>query len=129
VRSRPPVCLVILPTRELAKQVAADMESIGGKAIGVTCVYGGASIWEQEQALRAGVDIVVGTPGRMMDMMERGRLALHKIEYVVLDEADEMLNMGFSEDIEKILEGVAKDDPAVGQGCCSKISQAFCQGR
>lgn len=90
------------PTRELAKQIAAEFESVG---IGLRCttIYGGTKYEAQEAALRRGVDIVVGTPGRIIDLLDRGRLSLTAIEWLVLDEADEMLNFGFQDDIEKIL--------------------------
>ncbi|VVC00482.1 putative ATP-dependent RNA helicase [uncultured archaeon] len=100
-----PHAFVIVPTRELAVQVAGELEKIG-KYTGcrVTAVYGGTDIERQISHLRQGVDIVVGTPGRIMDHMERGTLHLDKIEVVVLDEADRMLDMGFRDDIEKILQ-------------------------
>eukprot|EP00658_Telonema_sp_P-2_P076284 TRINITY_DN6651_c0_g4_i1.p1 TRINITY_DN6651_c0_g4~~TRINITY_DN6651_c0_g4_i1.p1 ORF type:complete len:664 (+),score=142.29 TRINITY_DN6651_c0_g4_i1:50-2041(+) len=112
VRGRHPVVLVILPTRELAKQVCGDIESISGEALSVLPVYGGAPYEPQERGLMAGLDVLVGTPGRIMDHMNRGRLHLDALRYVVLDEADQMLNMGFAEDIEVILKGVANEDPS-----------------
>lgn len=96
--------IVLVPTRELAMQVAKEFQSFcGEKNLRVLAVYGGASIRDQITALRSGVDIVVGTPGRVMDMLERKDLKLANISYAVLDEADEMLNMGFLESIEEIL--------------------------
>lgn len=98
-----PRALVLVPTRELAIQVATEIESFRSETWPRTCtVYGGASIVEQLRTLRRGVEIVVGTPGRVIDHLERGSLDLSKIEYFILDEADEMLNMGFIEDIEAI---------------------------
>jgi len=99
-----PHAFVIVPTRELAVQVGVELEKIG-KYTGarVLAVYGGADIERQISQLRQGVDIVVGTPGRIMDHMERKTIHLDKIEVVVLDEADRMLDMGFRDDIEKIL--------------------------
>jgi ATP-dependent RNA helicase DeaD len=96
--------LILAPTRELALQVADEIESFKGrKKIKITTVYGGQSIDRQIQQLNRGVDIVVGTPGRVIDLMKRGKLNISDIRYFVLDEADEMLNMGFIDDIEWIL--------------------------
>ncbi|MBN1616322.1 MAG: DEAD/DEAH box helicase [Spirochaetales bacterium] len=98
-----PRALVLVPTRELAVQVAAEIDSFRTEQWPrITTVYGGASIVEQLRKLRSGVEIVVGTPGRVIDHLERRSLDLSKIEYFILDEADEMLNMGFIEDIEAI---------------------------
>ncbi|KAG9445119.1 hypothetical protein H6P81_016459 [Aristolochia fimbriata] len=101
---RSPSVLVLLPTRELATQVYADFEVYGG-AVGLTstCLYGGAPYNSQEISLRRGVDVVVGTPGRIKDHLERGTLNLSSLKFRVLDEADEMLRMGFVEDVELIL--------------------------
>lgn len=97
--------LILTPTRELANQVSDEINSIKGKKdIKVIAVYGGASIENQLKNLKKGVSIVVGTPGRVMDMMRKKALKLDDLEYFVLDEADEMLNMGFLEDVEQILE-------------------------
>ena len=102
--------IVLTPTRELALQVAKEIDSLkGDKRINVLAVYGGAPIDVQRQKLRSGVDIVVGTPGRVMDLQRRKSLVLDDIQYAVLDEADEMLNMGFVEDIEMILQNTPKD--------------------
>ena len=98
-----PQALILTPTRELAMQVCREIESFTtGKYPRLTTVYGGASITSQLRDLKRGVEIVVGTPGRVMDLLERGALKLDKISYFILDEADEMLDMGFVEDIEKI---------------------------
>ena len=106
-RGRAPRALVLAPTRELAKQVASEVEWLG-KAHGlvVTCLYGGAPYQPQEAALARGVDVVVGTPGRVKDMMHKTRLDLSSLLFRVLDEADEMLNMGFKDDVEEILSAV-----------------------
>lgn len=97
--------LILTPTRELANQVADEIYSLKGKKdIRVLAVYGGASIENQIKKLKSGVDIVVGTPGRVMDLMRKKVLKVNNLDYFVLDEADEMLNMGFLEDIELILE-------------------------
>ncbi|WP_455515546.1 DEAD/DEAH box helicase, partial [Pseudostreptobacillus sp.] len=102
--------LILAPTRELANQVSDEIYSLKGKKdIRVLAVYGGASIENQIKNLKKGVDIVVGTPGRVIDMINKGVLKLDELEYFVLDEADEMLNMGFIEDIELILESTNED--------------------
>ncbi|MEO0768754.1 MAG: DEAD/DEAH box helicase [Cyanobacteria bacterium J06649_4] len=96
--------LVLTPTRELAMQVSQAMESFNtDRRIYVTSVYGGQSIDRQLQRLKRGSQIVVGTPGRVIDLIDRGGLILDKLSMMVLDEADEMLNMGFIHDVEKIL--------------------------
>ncbi|MDA8172407.1 MAG: DEAD/DEAH box helicase [Nitrospiraceae bacterium] len=102
--SRYPYALVLTPTRELAVQVCEEMGKIGART-GVCClpVYGGQSIELQIRSLKKGAGIVVGTPGRILDHIRRKTLVLREIRTVVLDEADEMLNMGFIEDIKKIL--------------------------
>jgi ATP-dependent RNA helicase DeaD len=97
-----PQLLVLAPTRELAQQVAAVFVQFG-KGVRVSAVYGGQGMRQQLTDLAKGVHVVVGTPGRVMDHVRRGTLKLDNIGMVVLDEADEMLNMGFSEDIEWIL--------------------------
>ena len=92
--------LVLTPTRELAVQVAEEIESLSGsKGLSIAAIYGGSSYNEQIRALRQGVEIIVGTPGRILDHINRGTLSLKVLKYLVLDEADEMLNMGFIEDI------------------------------
>lgn len=99
-----PQALVIVPTRELAVQVSLVSERLGRKCgIRSTVVYGGASINMQMQSLRRGVDVVIGTPGRIIDLMERGSLVIDRIKFLVLDEADLMLDMGFIEDVELII--------------------------
>lgn len=106
---RAPRCIVLAPTRELAKQVAADFETIGGAhGLSCLCLYGGAQYQPQEGALRRGVDVVIGTPGRVKDHLERGTLRLRDLRFRVLDECDEMLNMGFVDDVEKILGAAGK---------------------
>lgn len=99
-----PQALILAPTRELALQVANSINEYGkGMRVRVLAVYGGQPYSPQINALRRGVDIVVGAPGRLNDLLERGALRLNEIKTLVLDEADEMLNMGFIEDVEKIL--------------------------
>mgnify|MGYP005844272269 CR=1 FL=1 len=96
--------LVIVPTRELAIQVADEINSLRGKKnIHVSPIYGGQSYETQFRILKKGVDIIVGTPGRIIDLLNRDKLKLDSVKFVVLDEADEMLNMGFIDDIEEIL--------------------------
>jgi ATP-dependent RNA helicase DeaD len=107
--------LVLCPTRELAVQVTDELRRLAQfkKGLKIETVYGGDSIERQIRSLRGGVHIVVGTPGRTMDLMERRALKLDKVEYVVLDEADEMLDMGFREDIENILEDIPAERQTV----------------
>lgn len=96
--------LILTPTRELALQVAEEIRAYkGSKRIWITTVYGGAPIGRQMSELEKGAHIVVGTPGRVIDLIERRKLILENVRYVVLDEADEMLNMGFIDDVELIL--------------------------
>eukprot|EP00471_Norrisiella_sphaerica_P001053 CAMPEP_0184482684 /NCGR_PEP_ID=MMETSP0113_2-20130426/4249_1 /TAXON_ID=91329 /ORGANISM="Norrisiella sphaerica, Strain BC52" /LENGTH=804 /DNA_ID=CAMNT_0026862559 /DNA_START=320 /DNA_END=2734 /DNA_ORIENTATION=+ len=106
-RGRLPKVLVLAPTRELAKQVATDFESIGGN-IKTSTLYGGAPFGPQAGELRRGTDIVVGTAGRVMDHMESGSLNLADIEYIIMDEADRMLDIGFADDIERILQEISR---------------------
>ncbi|HNJ79507.1 MAG TPA: DEAD/DEAH box helicase, partial [Marmoricola sp.] len=101
-----PQALVLTPTRELALQVSEAFEKYSAhvKGINVLPVYGGQGYGVQLSALRRGVHVIVGTPGRVMDHLEKKTLDLSELAYVVLDEADEMLNMGFAEDVETILD-------------------------
>src|SRR5512137_2409762 len=100
-----PAALVLVPTRELAIQVAEALHSYGGRLGAVVLpIYGGAEFGRQAQALKRGVHVVVATPGRALDHIRRGTLLLQSLQTVVLDEADEMLDMGFAEDIELILD-------------------------
>ena len=103
--------LILSPTRELCLQIADDLREFSKYMAGihVEAVYGGASIEQQIRALRKGAQIIVATPGRLIDLMNRGVAQLDSVRNVVLDEADEMLNMGFSESIDAILEGVPED--------------------
>jgi ATP-dependent RNA helicase DeaD len=108
--------LILTPTRELALQVSTEIASFiprdetgGGQALRITAVYGGASIRNQIVELKRGTEIVVGTPGRVMDLMDRKVLDLSAVDWFVLDEADEMLDMGFLEDVEMILAAVKSD--------------------
>jgi ATP-dependent RNA helicase DeaD len=103
-----PQMLVVCPTRELAIQVAEAITDFAKnmRGVNVATVYGGQSYTIQNRDLKRGPQIVVGTPGRMMDHIEKGRLNLDALKSCVLDEADEMLNMGFLDDIEWILDHV-----------------------
>ena len=105
-----PQALVVCPTRELCMQIVNELELFKkhSKGINVVAVYGGSSISMQIRDIRRGVQIVVATPGRLIDLIERKAINLEEISYVVLDEADEMLNMGFQEDIEFILKNTPK---------------------
>ncbi|MGY1756250.1 DEAD/DEAH box helicase [Geodermatophilus sp. SYSU D00803] len=99
-----PQALVVVPTRELCVQVARDLGTAGAKrGIRVQAIYGGRAFEPQVSALQAGVEVVVGTPGRLLDLAEQGHLILGKVRVLVLDEADEMLDLGFLPDIERIL--------------------------
>ncbi len=97
--------LVLAPTRELCLQITNDLENFSKnvKPLNIVAIYGGASIMEQIKKVKRGAHIVVATPGRLMDMMDRKAVNISSIRFVVLDEADEMLNMGFKEDIDTIL--------------------------
>lgn len=100
-----PQALIVCPTRELCLQITNDLQTFKKyiKGLNVEAVYGGASITMQIRNLRMGVQIVVATPGRLIDLIERKAIDLQKVKYVVLDEADEMLNMGFRDDIDFVL--------------------------
>lgn len=99
--------LILSPTRELAIQVAEEIGNIGrAKRIRAVPVYGGQPIERQIRALKSGAPIVIGTPGRLLDHIHRGTIKLDHVRYLVLDEADEMLDMGFIDDMEEILEHV-----------------------
>ena len=105
INSRTTQGLILSPTRELCLQITNEMKQYGKycKGLNVTAIYGGASITDQAREVKRGAQIIVATPGRMKDMISRRLVDISKIEYAVLDEADEMLNMGFYEDITDIL--------------------------
>ncbi len=111
LRQRLPQALVLAPTRELALQVSEAFERYAAHLPGVHVlpIYGGQGYGVQLSALRRGVHIVVGTPGRVMDHLDKGTLDLSELRFLVLDEADEMLKMGFAEDVEKILSDTPAD--------------------
>ncbi|KKO18970.1 MAG: RNA helicase [Candidatus Brocadia sp.] len=103
-KSKAVQALILVPTRELAIQVSDELNSLkGAKVLQIMPIYGGQSMEEQLRRLRKGIDIVVGTPGRILDHLRRKSLHLGNISYLVLDEADEMLNMGFIDDVEEII--------------------------
>ena len=109
--SRATQAIVLSPTRELCLQIADDLKDYSRyiEGLHVLAVYGGSSIESQIRALKKGVQVIVATPGRLIDLMQRGVARLEHVENVVLDEADEMLNMGFSESIESIFAGVPSE--------------------
>ncbi|MCH7408665.1 DEAD/DEAH box helicase [Belliella sp. DSM 111904] len=113
--SKKPQALILCPTRELAVQVEGEIVKLSKFKRGVTstCIYGGESIDRQIKSLKRGVQIVVGTPGRIMDHMDRRTLNLSDVKMIVLDEADEMLDMGFRDDIETILSSMNDDRQTV----------------
>lgn len=108
-RGRAPKVLVLTPTRELAIQVAKDFKDITKKLF-VTCFYGGSSYNPQIDAIKNGIDVLVGTPGRIKDHLENNKLDLSQLKHVVLDEVDQMLDMGFAEQVEEILSTSYKKD-------------------
>ena len=111
ISSRTTQGLILSPTRELCLQITNEMKLYGKhcKGLNVTAIYGGASITDQAKQVKRGTQIIVATPGRMKDMISRRLVDISKIEYAVLDEADEMLNMGFYEDITEILSHTPED--------------------
>lgn len=108
-RGRAPQVLVLTPTRELANQVSRDFSDIT-KKLSVACFYGGTPYGGQIERIRNGIDILVGTPGRIKDHLQNGKLELTKLKHVVLDEVDQMLDMGFADQVEEILSVAYKKD-------------------
>jgi len=102
-RGRPPKVLVMTPTRELAKQVHGDFELFAPNLMKTMVVYGGVEYRIQEKGFWDGIDVIVGTPGRLIDHLERGNLLLNHLEYIILDEADQMLDIGFADSMDKLL--------------------------
>lgn len=103
-------CIVLCPTRELCLQIAKDMENFSVfMPLKTVAVYGGANMDTQIRGLKSGAQIVIGTPGRTVDLINRGALKLHDVEFLVLDEADEMLTMGFKDDLDLILNETPKE--------------------
>jgi len=110
-RGRPPKVIVIAPTRELAVQIYDDFVSISdGNKLKIEKFYGGQAYEPQESAMRRGIDVLVGTPGRIMDLCDKGKLNLSKVNHVILDEADRMLEIGFKEHMDKILGYCTQDN-------------------
>ncbi len=111
VKNKKTQTLILCPTRELCLQIARDLESYAKfmKGVGVVAVYGGASADTQIRAIRKAGQIIVGTPGRTRDLINRGKLVVSNIERIILDEADEMLTMGFKEELDAILENTPDD--------------------
>jgi ATP-dependent RNA helicase DeaD len=103
-----PQGVVVCPTRELCLQITDDLKQFSRyiKNINIVAVYGGASIPNQVRQIKSGCQIIVATPGRLLDLMERKAVKLSRVSYAILDEADEMLNMGFKEDIDRILDSM-----------------------
>lgn len=103
--------LILSPTRELAQQIANQLQEFSKyiDRLNVVCVYGGANISQQIKQLQRGVQIIIATPGRLIDLMGRGAVRLNQLEYLVLDEADEMLNMGFKDELDRILEDTPEE--------------------
>src|SRR4029079_7306637 len=114
-----PRALVVVPTRELCLQVSGDLATAakylttGDRKFSVTSIYGGRPYEPQIEALRKGVDVVVGTPGRLLDLAQQGHLQLGGLSVLVLDEADEMLDLGFLPDIERILKQIPTERQAM----------------
>jgi superfamily II DNA/RNA helicase len=104
-------CLVLVPTRELAQQVADSFDKMGKyyKGISYVVVIGGASPLQQEKLMKKGIDVIIATPGRLLDHFERGNAIFHDISTVVIDEADRMLDMGFVPDIEQLMSYIKRD--------------------
>lgn len=103
--------VILAPTRELALQVTKELTALRHSEFEyrVITVYGGVPIEEQIREFRSGVEFFVGTTGRVLDHIERGNIDFSEVKAVVLDEADQMLNMGFQEDVEKIMEAITKE--------------------
>jgi len=103
-KGRPPIALCLAPTRELAVQIHKEFEKFKSRKMTVSCFYGGSPYWQQEEDMRNGIDVLVGTPGRILDFLEKGKLDSSGLKHVILDEADRMLDMGFQDSIDAILE-------------------------
>ena len=109
-RDRMPQALILVPTRELAHQIGREFEKLSnGRRIRAVAIVGGESMFKQMKILQSGCQIVVATPGRLMDLMDRGAIQLHKVRFVVLDEADQMLDIGFRPAVEAILDACPKE--------------------
>ena len=105
-----PIALVLAPTRELALQIHNECRKFGGSSkIKSTCIYGGGPKIEQFRSLENGVEIVIATPGRLIDMLQRGKTNLKRVTYLVMDEADRMLDLGFEPQIRRIVSQIRPD--------------------
>ncbi|MFM9957865.1 MAG: DEAD/DEAH box helicase [Phycisphaerales bacterium] len=114
IRELPFQSLILAPTRELAIQIAAELTELGKfTPIRVSAVYGGQAVHSQARKLEKGPEIIVATPGRLMDMVERGHIHLHNVKFAILDEVDRMLDIGFRDDIKKILGGIKGEHQTV----------------
>ncbi|CAG8516808.1 3033_t:CDS:2 [Funneliformis mosseae] len=114
-RGRSPRVIIMTPTRDLAKQVSSEFASIA-PSLKVLCIYGGVSYDIQNQGLRDGIDVLVGTPGRVLDHIDRGNLKLGDLKFICLDEADQMLDIGFAEAMETVLQHVKSHKEEQGKG-------------
>lgn len=103
-----PIAVVLAPTRELALQIQTETTKFGGRRLRSVCIYGGASRGPQMRSLERGIEVVIATPGRLIDMLESGKTNLRRVTYLVLDEADRMLDMGFEPQLRKIVDQVHK---------------------
>ncbi|RIB22965.1 P-loop containing nucleoside triphosphate hydrolase protein [Gigaspora rosea] len=104
-RGRAPKVIIMTPTRDLAKQISSEFESIAPN-LKILCIYGGVAYDFQTQGLRSGIDVLIGTPGRILDHIDRGNLKLGDLKFICLDEADQMLDIGFAEAMETVLQHV-----------------------
>ena len=105
-----PIALVLAPTRELAMQIYEEFKPFGqASRLQATCIYGGAEKYPQKKDLRSGCELVIATPGRLIDFLDSGDTNLKRVSYLVIDEADRMLDMGFIPQIEKIVQHIRKD--------------------
>ena len=109
-RPRNPLVLTLAPTRELAIQIHREFEKFKSRNMNVSCFYGGVPYEKQENELRQGIDVLIGTPGRILDHLKKGALVLKLAEHVILDEADRMMDMGFQESIDEILSEIYSSD-------------------
>lgn len=100
--------LVLAPTRELATQIETEVGKYCGRNVRVTCVYGGVPKGPQISRLRGGVDVLIATPGRLIDMIKIGATKLHRVTYLVVDEADRMLDLGFEEQLREVVSQIRK---------------------
>jgi len=109
-QGRGPIALTLAPTRELAVQIHKEFEKFKSRKMAISCFYGGSPYFQQEADLRNGIDILIGTPGRILDHIEKKNLDCSKLKHVVLDEADRMMDMGFQESLDKILASAYTDE-------------------